>query len=83
MDRKALDDRREAVRIATIQYKAGRRDLLWVAQLQSAALAAEADLIKLASAQRVNRVRLHQALGGSFDAAPALKMPGPVAHGRQ
>ena len=81
LDQKALDDRREAVRIATIQYKAGRRDLLWVAQLQSVALATEADLIKLTNAQRVNRVRLHQALGGSFDAAPALTMPGPVAHG--
>jgi outer membrane protein TolC len=32
-DQKALDER--AVRIATLQYKAGRRDLLWVAQLQA------------------------------------------------
>jgi outer membrane protein TolC len=70
LDQKALDDRTEAVRIATIQYKAGRRDLLWVAQLQSAALATEADLIKLTSAQRVNRVRLHQVLGSSYDAFP-------------
>jgi len=70
-DQKALDDRTEAVRIATVQYKAGRRDLLWVAQLQTAALSTEADLIKLQSAQRVNRVRLHQVLGGSYDAAPA------------
>jgi len=83
LDQKALDDRREAVRIATIQYKAGRRDLLWVAQLQSAALATEADLIKLQSAQRVNRVRLHQVLGGSFDAVPAATMPGPVARGQE
>ena len=71
LDQKALDDRTEAVRIATVQYKAGRRDLLWVAQLQTAQLATEADLIKLNSAQRANRVRLHQALGGSFDASPA------------
>jgi NodT family efflux transporter outer membrane factor (OMF) lipoprotein len=71
LDQKALDDRTEAVRIATVQYKAGRRDLLWVAQLQTAQLADEADLIKLQGAQRVNRVRLHQVLGSSFDAAPA------------
>ena len=83
LDQKALDDRAEAVRIATIQYKAGRRDLLWVAQLQSAALATEADLIKLQSAQRVNRVRLHQVLGGSFDTVPAVTVPGPVARGRE
>jgi len=75
-DQKALDDRAEAVRIATVQYKAGRRDLLWVAQLQTVALAAEADLIKLNSAQRTNRVRLHQALGGSFDASPAVTISG-------
>ncbi len=71
LDQKALADRTEAVRIATVQYKAGRRDLLWVAQLQAVQLATEADLIKLRSAQRVNRVRLHQVLGGSFDASPA------------
>ena len=71
LDQKALDDRTEAVRIATVQYKAGRRDLLWVAQLQTAALSTEADLIKLQSAQRVNRVRLHQVLGGSFETASA------------
>jgi NodT family efflux transporter outer membrane factor (OMF) lipoprotein len=70
LDQKALEDRTEAVRIATIQYKAGRRDLLWVAQLQTAQLASESNVIKLTGAQRANRVRLYQALGGSFDAAP-------------
>jgi multidrug efflux system outer membrane protein len=70
LDQKSLDDRTEAVRIATIQYKAGRRDLLWVAQLQSAQLASESNVIKLRGAQRSNRVRLYQALGGSFDPAP-------------
>jgi len=74
-DQKALADRLEAVRIATIQYKAGRRDLLWVAQLQSVALGADAQLIKLRSLQRANRVRLHLALGGSFDAAPSAALP--------
>jgi outer membrane protein TolC len=76
LNQKALADRTEAVRIATVQYKAGRRDLLWVAQLQTVQLAAEADLIKLNGAQRVNRVRLHQVLGGSFDAAPAASLSG-------
>jgi NodT family efflux transporter outer membrane factor (OMF) lipoprotein len=74
LDQKSLDDRTEAVRIASIQYKAGRRDLLWVSRLQAAQLAAEANLIKLRSAQRANRVRLHQVLGGSFDATPALTL---------
>ena len=46
------------------------RDLLAVAQLQTAQLASEATLIKLRAAQRTNRVQLVQALGGSFDAQP-------------
>ena len=70
LDQKSLEDRTEAVRIATLQYKAGRRDLLWVAQLQTVQLATELTVIKLRGAQRTNRVRLYQALGGSFDAAP-------------
>jgi len=70
LEQKSLDDRTEAVRIATVQYTAGRRDLLWVAQLQAAQIASEATVIKLRGAQRTNRVRLYQALGGSFDGVP-------------
>jgi len=72
LDRGAVQSRTETVRIATIQYKAGRRDLLWVSNLQSGQLANEAELIKLQGLQRVNRIRLYQALGGGFDAAPAV-----------
>jgi outer membrane protein TolC len=75
LDQQALDDRIDAVRIATIQYKAGRMDLLWVAQLQTVQLQTDAALIRLRSTQRVNRVRLHQVLGGSFDMTPAAMMP--------
>ena len=71
LDQKSLDDRTEAVRIATIQYKAGRSDLLWVAQLQTAALATEANVIKLTARSASIACGLHQALGGSFDASPA------------
>jgi outer membrane protein TolC len=75
LDQKSLEDRTEAVRIATIQYKAGRRDLLWVAQLQTAQLASESNVIKLRGAQRTNRVRLYQALGGSFNAVSPTVIP--------
>jgi len=71
LDQKVLDERTAEVQIATIQYKAGRRDLLWVAQLQSIQIASMAQVIKLGSEQRVNRVHLQQALGGSFEATPA------------
>jgi NodT family efflux transporter outer membrane factor (OMF) lipoprotein len=66
----ALADRTDAVRIALVQYKAGRIDLLWVAQLQTAQLTTLQSVTQLRSAQRINRIRLYQALGGSF--APAV-----------
>lgn len=74
---RALADRTNAVQIATVQYRAGRRDLLWVAQLQAQQLATEAALIKLQSTQGANRIRLYLALGGSFDTAPAAS---PTQH---
>jgi outer membrane protein, multidrug efflux system len=74
-DESALDDRTEGVRIATAQYLAGRRDLLWVSNLQSGQIATEAALIRLRGLQRVNRIRLLLALGGSYEAAPAKTAP--------
>jgi len=74
LERNGLDARIEAVRIATVQYKAGRRDLLWVSNLQTAELATEADLIKLWGLQRRNRIRLYLALGGSFDSTPSAAL---------
>jgi len=71
LDQSATQARGEAVRIATVQYVAGRRDLLWVSNLQSGQLASEADLIKLQALQHVNRIQLYLALGGSFDTASA------------
>lgn len=70
-EQSTVADRTRAVNIATVQYKAGRQDLLWVANLQTAQIAAQATLIKLSADQRLTRIRLHLALGGSFDGAPA------------
>ena len=70
LDQSAVKARIEAVQIATVQYKAGRRDLLWVSNLQTNQLANQADLIKLQGMQRINRIELYLTLGGSFDAAP-------------
>ncbi|EXI74748.1 MAG TPA: efflux transporter outer membrane subunit [Candidatus Accumulibacter phosphatis] len=68
----AARNRDDAVRIATVQYLAGRRDLLWVSNLQTGQLATEADLVKLRGLQQVNRITLLLALGGSFEATPAV-----------
>jgi NodT family efflux transporter outer membrane factor (OMF) lipoprotein len=68
MDERALQARTDAVRIGTQQFVAGRQDLLWVAELQTGQLASQDALIRLRSAQRANRIRLYQALGGGFGA---------------
>jgi len=70
-EQRALGERTEAVRIADMQYRAGRTDLLSVLQLQSYQLETEQQVIELRSAQLANRIDLHLALGGSFDATPA------------
>ena len=68
----ALASSTEAVRLAKIQYEAGSRDLLWVSSLQADQIATRAAVIKTSNEQRVNRIRLYLALGGSFDATPAV-----------
>jgi NodT family efflux transporter outer membrane factor (OMF) lipoprotein len=72
LEERALASRSDAVRIATLQYKAGRRDLLWVSSLQTAQIETHASVIKLRATQRFNRVQLYLGLGGSFDSQPAL-----------
>lgn len=70
----ALADSTDAVRIATFQYQAGRRDFLWVSNLQAEQIAIQAGVIKTRSQQRTNRINLFLALGGSFDATPAAAL---------
>jgi len=70
-DQAALRDRTEAVRISRIQYTAGATDLLSVLQLQADQIASQAAVIQLSNAQLGNRIQLHLALGGSYDAGPA------------
>ncbi len=72
----SLAQRDDALRIAYVQYRAGRIDLLWVSQLQTEQISAASNLIKLAGTQVANRIKLQLALGSSFDALPAAD---PVA----
>lgn len=67
----SLKQRENALRIAYVQYRAGRIDLLWVSQLQAEQIAVASNLIKLVGTQMANRIKLQLALGSSFDAAPA------------
>jgi multidrug efflux system outer membrane protein len=73
-ERAALANSTAAVRLAKIHYQAGSRDLLWVATLQADQLAIEAVVIKTKNLQRANRIKLHLALGGSFDGKPAATL---------
>lgn len=68
---RALADRTRAVEIARVQYQAGKRDLLWVEELQAEQIVVQASVIKLRNARIANRIRLHLALGGNFAALPA------------
>jgi len=71
LDKRSLNNRTSAVRIATEQYLAGSKDLLWVSNLQTDQIRSEGDLIKLRGLRHINRIALLLALGGSFDAAPS------------
>ncbi len=71
LDESSLSNRTSAVRIATTQYLAGRKDLLWVSNLQTNQIRAEGDLIKLRALRHINRIALLLALGGSYDRASA------------
>lgn len=72
-NQRALDDRIAAVRVAKTKYDVGTIDLLSVMILQSEELETQASVIKLRNARLANRIDLHLALGGGFDAAPAAK----------
>jgi multidrug efflux system outer membrane protein len=66
-----IADRAESVRIARLKYTVGAMDMLSVLQLQEGLLQSRAKLIQLRYALLANRITLHLALGGGFDAAPA------------
>jgi NodT family efflux transporter outer membrane factor (OMF) lipoprotein len=60
-------DNQRALEIVQTQFKVGSTDLRFVTQRQLALLATQAALIRVQAEQRVQRVNLHLALGGSFE----------------
>jgi outer membrane protein TolC len=61
--------------VVRAQYKVGSTDLRFVTQRQLSLNAAESALIRVQADQRIQRVNLHLALGGSFEPAP---QSGPI-----
>ena len=84
---RTLSDSRRALQIVQSQYKVGSTDLRFVTQRQLALNSTQSALIRAQSEQRVQRVNLHLALGGSFEArtpppaAPATPPPPPADAG--
>jgi hypothetical protein len=70
-----LRDNQRALELAREQYRIGTVDLRVVDQRQLALYSARTTRLRVQSEQLAQRVNLHLALGGAFDAAP----PGPVA----
>ena len=74
-----LSDNQQALGVVQTQFKVGSTDLRFVEQRQLALNATRAALIRVQAEQRVQRVNLHLALGGSFEPrppAPATAAPG-------
>jgi multidrug efflux system outer membrane protein len=66
-------DNQRALEIVQTQYKVGSTDLRFVSQRQLVLDATQAALIRMQAEQRVQRVNLHLALGGSF----GIRVPQP------
>ena len=66
--KQAVADSARALELANIRYKVGSGDLRAVQQQQLALAAARTALLRVQGERRVQRVNLHLALGGSFEA---------------
>ncbi len=64
----ALDEASQALRIAQDQFDVGRVDLLSVLQQQGQVVGARVQLLNIRDQRLQQRVDLHLAVGGSFDA---------------
>ena len=70
-----LSDNRQALAVVETQFEVGSTDLRFVEQRQLALNATQSALIRVQTEQRVQRVNLHLALGGSFEPSPTTPTP--------
>jgi NodT family efflux transporter outer membrane factor (OMF) lipoprotein len=66
----AFSDNQRALEIVQTQFKVGSTDLRFVTQRQLTLSANQSALVRMQAEQRVQRVNLHLALGGSFEQRP-------------
>jgi outer membrane protein TolC len=67
----AVTENDRALRLAQDRYRVGSDDLRAVEQQQLRLFSAKSALLRVQSEQLVQRINLHLALGGSFDAPPS------------
>jgi len=67
-----MADNQRAFEIVRTQFQVGKTDLRFVSQRQLALNATRSSIVRVQAEQRVQRVNLHLALGGSF-ALPAAQ----------
>lgn len=65
-----LSDNQRALEVVQTQYQIGSGDLRSVTQRQLALASTQAAIIRMQAEQRVQRVNLHLAVGGSFEPRP-------------
>ncbi|MES2918999.1 MAG: efflux transporter outer membrane subunit [Pseudomonadota bacterium] len=75
----AVAARQQALGRGDSLYRAGQIDLLQLQILQRAAMAADQALVESEAQRALNTIRLHQALGGSWQSAPASAATPPLA----
>ena len=63
----SLADNQRAYDVVQTQFKVGSTDLRYVSQRQLALNATRSGLVRMQAEQRVQRINLHLALGGSFE----------------
>ena len=66
---RAIADNERALELSQVRYRVGSGDLRGVNQQQLALYSARSAHVRVEAERRVQRVNLHLALGGSFDAA--------------
>ena len=71
----ALSDNQQALTLVQTQFKIGSTDLRFVEQRQLAVSATRSSVIRMQAEQRIQRVNLHLALGGSFELPPPPAPP--------
>jgi NodT family efflux transporter outer membrane factor (OMF) lipoprotein len=74
-------DNQQAFTVVQTQFKVGSTDLRFVEQRQLGLSAARAALIRVQAEQRMQRVNLHLALGGSFEPRPQTPTTTPPGAG--